>query len=130
VSDVGAHKIELGAIGETGAPIVTRPPDPVATRATADGEAAFPSVNWIAVEVELVEAEIVKFAVARVPSEIEFLLRPITIQTYWVAPIGLQLIVFPDAEAAGPAVTLTAVMSTEENEKTHISVETWMPLEV
>jgi hypothetical protein len=114
-----------------GSVIVTAPLAPVLATALPVGSDIFVASTWIVLEVEDVVPDTVKFAVPIVPLGITVAFRglgpPVARQVYWPALILLQLIVLEAAEAAVPAVTLTAVKSFGENENVHITPATCAP---
>ena len=129
------HRDEPGAVTEVGVQarllseteggwplMVTAAPEPEAAIAAPAPEAALALNSWMELDVAVVESETVKVAVARVPSEIAVVLKPLARHIYCPEAGALQVRLFPGPVAAGPAVTDTLVKSAEAKENVH-----WRP---
>ena len=102
--------------------MVTVAPEPEAAMAAPAPEAALALSRLITLDVAVVAPETVKVAVARVPSEIVVVFKPLARHIYCPEAAALQVRLFPAPVAAGPAVTDTSVKSAAANENVH-----WRP---
>ena len=82
VTEVGVQDKLFSEGGGAALLIVIVAPEAVAAMAAPAPEVAIGAVTWMALELEVVALETLKLAVARVPSAIAFVLRPLARQTY------------------------------------------------